>query len=223
MPSKQIYDKLRSLTLFQGLDISDINEVIGYTKFSFAKVETGDNIIHEGDHCNQLTIILNGKISITSHAANRSYNITETISAPIALQPEHLFGLFQQYTKTVVAAAPCQIMMLHKSEVVRLMQEYDIIRMNITNHIATKAQKADLPLWRQAPESLRERIIAFVARRCLRPAGSKTIHIRMADLAREVCDSRRDVSQELNLMQDQGLISLSRETIHIHALEKLFT
>ena len=210
MPSKQIYDKLRSLTLFQGLDISDINEVIGYTKFSFAKVETGDNIIHEGDHCNQLTIILNGKISITSHAANRSYNITETISAPI-------------YTKTVVAAAPCQIMMLHKSEVVRLMQEYDIIRMNITNHIATKAQKADLPLWRQAPESLRERIIAFVARRCLRPAGSKTIHIRMADLAREVCDSRRDVSHELNLMQDQGLISLSRETIYIHALEKLFT
>lgn len=114
-------------------------------------------------------------------------------------------------------------MMLHKSEVVRLMQEYDIIRMNITNHIATKAQKADLPLWRQAPESLRERIIAFVARRCMRPAGSKTIHIRMADLAREVCDSRRDVSHELNLMQDQGLISLSRETIHIHALEKLFT
>ena len=55
----------------------------------------------------------------------------------------------------------------------------------------------------------------------IHPAGEKKIKIKMTTLAHELNESRLNISIELNKLQDDGLISLSRGMIIVPALELL--
>jgi Mn-dependent DtxR family transcriptional regulator len=80
-------------------------------------------------------------------------------------------------------------------------------------------QKQERQLLRKFPESLESRIIRFVSDRCLRPAGKKIINIKMTQLAKEINDSRLDVSKALNRMEKMGLVELRRGYIYINKIE----
>jgi hypothetical protein len=57
----------------------------------------------------------------------------------------------------------------------------------------------------------------------MRPAGEKTLNIKMETLATLIAESRLNVSRELNAMQQEGLISITRGIIRVPALEKLLS
>lgn len=218
----QITQKLLSTPLFLGLSRSDLKEIVGNTKFGFDKYKRGEIIANVNDSCYSMLFLLDGKIEVTTTSADHSYSITELISAPLQIQPERLFGLHQVYTSTFTAKTVCNTMKLHKTEVINLYNNYQVFRINLLNNLATSVQKAEDRNWMSTRNSLRMRIVHFVTRHCLRPAGEKTIKIKMNCLAEELNDSRINISKELNKMQTERLISLSRGVIHIPALEHLY-
>ena len=57
--------------------------------------------------------------------------------------------------------------------------------------------------------------------RCIYPAGAKTFYILMKQLANELNDSRLDISNALNEMEEDGLLNLYRGRIEIPMLERL--
>jgi hypothetical protein len=105
--------------------------------------------------------------------------------------------------------------------VVRLTEQFLIFRINLLNLLATRTQKLLHQPWRHCPQTLRERIIRFMANRCIHPAGPKTFHILMTQLAAEVGDSSLDVSRALNVMQRDGLLTLHRGRIEVPHMERL--
>ena len=110
---------------------------------------------------------------------------------------------------------------LDKTELTKLMEEHLIVRFNMLNLISAQSQKLQQQLW-QAPATLLEsRIVRFIANRSLRPAGPKTLYIKMQRLAVELNDSRLNISRALNHMQALGLLKLYRERIEIPAFEQL--
>ena len=110
---------------------------------------------------------------------------------------------------------------LTKDEVLRLLDDFLIIRLNLLNLLATQSQRRGRWPWRKAPSDLRQRIIRFFLDHSVYPAGPKTFRILMNQLAQEVNDSRLDVSQVLNAMQDENLLRLRRGIIEIPSLEHL--
>lgn len=215
----QLYSQLLSLPLFQGLGKADLEEVVTHTKLGFHKFETGKIIVYENDVCNRLHFLLNGQIEVTTVSAGHSYQIKETITAPELLQPERLFGLTQHFSKTFKALSTCNILTVEKDEVIRLSNEFLIFRINLLNILSTYAQKNERMLLRLHSTSLESRIIRFFADRCLRPAGQKTIKIKMTQLALELNDSRRDVSKALHELEQKGILTLSRNFIVIEKIE----
>lgn len=222
MPDFQFTEKLLSTPLFQGISKSDLHTIVGYTKFGFGKHRSGEVIIKAGEPCTSMVFLLDGTVRAVTKAADNSYEVTEYLSAPMQIQPERLFGLHQAYTSTFRAQTGCNTLNLMKSEVTHLCERYEVFRINIINQLATETQKAKERSWLSGRITLRRRIIRFFALHCLRPAGEKTVMIRMTDLAGEVNDSRFNVSRELNKLQDENLIRLSRGKIHIPALERLY-
>ena len=87
--------------------------------------------------------------------------------------------------------------------------------------MATESQRLRLQQWRQAPQTLRERITRFLFSRCIYPAGPKTFYILMNQMAADLNDSRLDISRALNDMQAGGLLALHRGRIEIPMLERL--
>lgn len=216
-----IYDRLLQFTLFQGMSHAELMQVAGHTKMDFSKLAAGKRLIREGDPCTQLIFLTAGTLQAESHSDNHSWHVVEQVGAPYILQPTQLFGITQRYTTTFRALTPCSLITLDKQEVMLLLETQLVFRLNMLNTLATEAQRLRHTNWRQAPDSLRQRITRFFFAHCLYPAGQKTFHLLMTQLAQELNDSRINISQALNQMQDDGLITLHRGRIHIPMLERL--
>ena len=218
-----LYAKLIELPMFQGMSTDDLVAVLGQTRFDFAQKKAEETIAKAGNECTHLCFLLNGKMQVASQADDNSYTFIEEIDAPYILQPENLFGISPRYTRTFIAQSTCSLLLLSKSEVLRLTDDFIIFKFNLLNTISTQAQKAARQPCRRCRSSLLHRIARFFIVHCLHPAGKKLVHIKMEKLANEMNDSRLNVSRALNHMQSQGLIELKRGRIAIPMLEKLVT
>ncbi len=221
MALENIFEKLLELPLFQGMSHNDLNQVVAHTKFGFLKIARNKAVVSEGDTCQHIYFLTSGSVKVESRADDGCYSFTEKMTAPDVIQPERLFGLTQRYTKSFTALEECSILRIDKQQVLRLIAEQEIFRLNLLNIISTQSQRISHQPWRQPATTIRQKIVRFVESRSLRPAGPKTLHIRMEDMARLIAESRLNLSRELNKMHDEGIINITRGEIHIPALEKL--
>lgn len=219
----QLYDQLLQFPLFQGMSHDDLAKVAGHTKFDFMKMASGRNVVAADEPCTQFIFLLSGTMDTITYSDDRSYYVTEQTAAPSMLQPETIFGYHQRYTHTYKTTSDCSFVTISKDEVLRLSEEFLVFRLNILNIFATQTQKLSAQLWRHHPETLAERIVRFFVQHCTYPAGPKTFHILMTQLANEIGDSRLDVSRALNQLQRNGLLQLHRGRIEIPQMERLLT
>lgn len=216
-----IFDKLLELPLFQGMSKNDIATIVGQRKFGFHKVAEGKIVVKDGDPCHSLRFLLDGELFVTTEADDHGYLLTEELYAPNILQPEHIFGLSQRYSRTFTTKTQCSILSIEKGEVVKLSEESEIFRINFLNILSTQSQKQQRNPWHIQPKELDKRISRFIDTHCIRPVGYKTLKIKMERLAHEMNDSRLDVSRALNRMEREKLIVLHRGMIEIPAFELL--
>lgn len=221
MSVPQSYSSLLALPLFQGMSHSDLEKVIAHTRLAFHKFSPGKTIITEGQLCNELFFFISGEIEVSTKADDHSYYMTEFLTGPEILDLERLFGLNQHHLRTFKANQVCSCMSIEKEAVLDLLNAFEIFRINFLNILSTQVQKQGHQPWQKVPQDLRQFIIRFVMSHCLRPAGRKILHIKMAQLARELNDSRIDISHQLNRMCDEGVLHLYRGRIEIPALELL--
>lgn len=221
MPENRLYDSLLVLPLFLGMSRNDLQEAVGSTRFYFKKTDAGETIVQEGEICQRLFFLITGEITVITEADDHGYQIEEDIMAPEIFQLERIFGLTQRFTHTYVAKSNCSLMSISKQELSKLSEFYEIFRINLLNVISTQMQKNNRQIFHVPPKSLIERIIRFFELHCIHPAGEKTFHIKMTRLAQELNTKRLYISQALNEMQSEGLLTLSRGKIQVPALEKL--
>ncbi|MBR4920111.1 MAG: Crp/Fnr family transcriptional regulator [Prevotella sp.] len=221
MSTLHLYDKLLQFTLFQGMSHADLMEVVTHTKIGFHKYPAGKRLINAGDPCNRLTFLINGILQTERYGDNKAYSVTERLSAPHLPEPERLFGIRQIYKCTYTTLTDVNLITIDKQEVMLLLETQLVFRLNMLNLMATEIQRLARHPWRTSPKSLRDRIIYFFFTHCQYPAGPKTFYILMQQLADQLNDSRLDVSQVLNQLQEEGLLSLYRGRIEIPMLERL--
>ena len=220
-PRLKIYDQLLKFQLFQGLSRTELMQMAGQTKFGFMKQPAGTVVSKEGMPCQQLTLLTDGSLLLTTRSDDGGYAMVEQVNAPWPLQPEALFGVQPRYSSDSSTLTPCSFITLSKDEVMRLLDEFLIVRLNLLNMLATRAQRSLRQQWRREPRSLRERFVRFVLDHALYPAGAKELQIKMTRLAAELGDSRLDTSKMLNRLQDEHLLVLHRGRIEIPSLEQL--
>lgn len=221
MQNLQLYDQLLRFQLFQGLSRNELLQMAGNTKFGFMKQQAGQKVVQEGQPCRTLYFLVSGSMQLTTRSTDGGYCLQEQVHAPWLLQPEALFGASPQFSCTCQTIGACHFITLSKDEVLRLLDDFLIIRLNLLNIFSTMAQKRAMLQWRQAPGSLRQRFVRFLLDRVVYPAGPKELSILMTRLASELGNSRLLVSRMLNELQAEELITLHRGRIAIHSLEKL--
>lgn len=217
----RLYDQLQQFSLFQGLSRNELLQMAGNTKFGFQKMEAGRSVVREGDVCTTLHFLISGILLLTTTSDDRSYRLEEHLQAPWLLQPEALFGASTRYTSSAVTLTETHFISLSKDEVLRLLDDFLIIRLNLLNLLSTQQQRHAHRQWRSCPPTLEERIVRFLLDHSVYPAGPKTLYILMERLAHELNDSRLDISRALNSMQRRSLLSLHRGRIVVPSLERL--
>lgn len=218
-----IYAKLLQLPFFQGIDRDELEAMASKIRFDFQKYDEGAWIARENDRCATLTLVMTGSVEAEAISADHSYSLRELIDAPCAIEPERIFGLRQHLARGYRATTPCNVLRLQKNDVLRLCAQSLVFELNVLNTISTSAQRAGSAFWRTPPTTIPRKIATFVAHRSLRPAGPKTLSIRLTDLGSAIGESRLNVSRSLHGLEAQGLVALARQTIIIHRLEQLLS
>lgn len=218
-----IYAKLLRLPFFQGIDRDELEAMASKIRFDFQKYDEGAWIARENDRCATLTLVMTGSVEAEAISADHSYSLRELIDAPCAIEPERIFGLRQHLARGYRATTPCNVLRLQKDDVLRLCAQSLVFELNVLNTISTSAQRAGSAFWRTPPTTIPRKIATFVAHRSLRPAGPKTLSIRLTDLGSAIGESRLNVSRSLHVLEAQGLVALARQTIIIHHLEQLLS
>ena len=214
-------ETLLQFPLFQGMSNDDLMEVVGQTRFEFMKCGAGKVIVKSGEHCNELLFIAEGHFHTETFSDNRSYVLTEYMHAPFVIEPERLFGYSQRYTSTFTADDRCLFFSISKSDISKIIGSQFVFRLNVMNILSTEVQRQKDVLWRHSSGELSQCIVGFIRRRCRYPAGKKEIRITMKQLATELHAKRVNISQALNAMQSDGLLTLSRGKITIPVFETL--
>lgn len=221
MALQRIYDRILDFPVFQGVGLRDLEDIIFQTKFDFHTIPDGKKIIESGDKADKLFFLLSGKVLLENESDDHSYKIIEEITIPMMLQPEAMFGYSQRFSFTVTSLKKAGIMTVDKSEVMKFLDRYPIVRLNMVNLLATHVQQLSRRFWRKHGNDLTQRLIDFLASRCVRPAGKKIVRTKMTQLADELNDSRLNVSDALNKLDDDGLIRKFRGGFEIPAMELL--
>ena len=218
-----IYAKLLRLPFFQGVDRDELEAMASKIRFDFQKYDEGAWIARENDRCATLTLVMTGSVEAEAISADHSYSLREQIDAPCAIEPKRIFGLRQHLARGYRATTPCNVLRLQNDDVLRLCAQSLVFELNVLNTISTSAQRAGSAFWRTPPTTIPHKIATFVAHRSLRPAGPKTLSIRLTDLGSAIGESRLNVSRSLHGLEAQGLVALARQTIIIHRLEQLLS
>lgn len=214
-------NRLLCVSLFHGFSRLDFLDLVEKVPLDFRTLKADKHIVKQGEECHALCILLKGEVTAEASSPDHTYRYREQLTAPWVVQPECLFGLHNRYTHTFRALTETQTVWLTKAIVLDLLTHYPAFQINFYNTLSTFAQNTKQQLWQIRRTTEEERFRAFLQRRSLRPAGKKTLHIRMEDLAVELGVTRLRVSQMLARLASQGKLTTSRGVIEIPALETL--
>ncbi len=221
MPAIHLYDKLLEFPLFQGMSHAELTEVVAHTRIGFHKYPAEKTLWTVGSPCSQLAFLIKGRLQSERRLGSHPSRVTEQLAAPYVLEPDRLYGVEQHYQHTYVTLTDADILTIDKSEVQLLMETQLVFRINYVNLLATVCQRYDNRSRLPAPKDLRERLVRYFFSQCQYPAGPKTFHILMRQLAELLNTDQRDISRALNQLQTEGLLSLYRGRIVIPMLERL--
>ena len=221
MEDLSIFSTLLNYPIFNGLGRIDLEGVVSQTRFDFRKVAAGKTIAVVDFGCDKVFFLLSGTVEIIRNAADHGYVITEKLSAPMLFQTECLFGYQRRFTHTFIAHTPVSIMTIDRDEVMKFMETYPVVRMNVINQLAESLLKERSVVWKHQYSSLTDRLIAFISNHLIYKAGEKQIKIKMVRLAHELNASRLDVSKALNTLNDLHMIKLGRGGFIVPKMELL--
>lgn len=216
-----MFDTLLQLPLFQGLAHEDFTSILEKVKLHFTKHKAGETIAAEGSNCDRLIFVLKGTVNATTPAANRSYQFTESYSAPYLLEPYSLFGMYTTFAATYVTAEETHTINISKRFLLNELLKYEIFRLNYLNIVCNRSQYLHRRLRTPLEGDVEQRIIRFIADLSERPTGEKSLKIRMEELAHICNETRMNVSKALNALQNKGLVELHRGGIVVPRLELL--
>lgn len=212
---------ISTLPLFIGLSDKELNDIVTTSHFDQRHYKKGYTFIKEYDSCTSLVFLIQGRIEVNTYADNRSYHFVERAESNLLIEPDKLFGLATSYRSSYTAITPCDTLILRKEELMKIIENHVIARLNFLNIISRKAQHLGSLPWQNYTSDTKESIKTFIRQHSTYPTGRKTLYIKMRQLANELHFTRLDISIALNTMQNEEKIILRRGIIDVPELQLL--
>ena len=213
--------QISSVPIFIGLTNADLDKIATEAHFDMRHYKKGSVIVSEYEKCESLLFITRGWVETDTYSDSRSYHIKELAQGPLVVEPEKLFGMTQHFRANYTAYTACTIISIPKAQLLQLLEQYVIVRMNLLNIVCRKTQLLESQPWQRRGSDARERIKMFIQHHSHTPTGKKTLYIKMVQLAEETNYTRLEISQALNAMEKEEKIILKRGIIEVPMLQLL--
>lgn len=209
------FSLLLKTPVFRGLEENEIEELLKDIPWQSRKYRAKTMIVQSGEEVNSLMIILNG--AVKGEMVDYSGHIIkiEDIPAPGTLASAFMFGAKNMFPVNVITLSETEIMIIKKSDFLRLMMKTDKVLMNFLNMISNRSQFLSEKIKFLNFKTIKSKLAQFI----LQKAGKERLSIVMEITQNELADyfgvARPSVARALGEMEEKGLIEARGKNIQI--------
>lgn len=215
MTHSELYNQITALPLLQGISAEHILQMKERGALRIVSMEPEEgNVIHAGQRCNTLTMLMEGTLLCTTEG--EGWVMTEELHAPAIIEEDALWSLSQKYTHTYTPKKEGKLLVIDRNHVTHIMMHNDVFRINLLTRMSTRIERLNTFIQVRQAESIAHKIERFAQSISHTPCMPKHLSIKMTTLAKIVGETRLRVSQTLHRMQQEGMLSLTREQITFH-------
>ncbi len=213
---KKNYDTLSKCQLFKNMSFEEVEKICDLETINIMEYKKHETIFHEGDPCNTLGIILNGKVELST------YFISGDVSNLITLEQSNIFGeavLFSnkhEFPISVTTVSDASILFLSKDNILTIIKSNPKFLENYLNLLSTKLLFFNDKFKLLSLSSIRGKI-AHVLIKLSKDQNSMTVKLPFSKekMALHICTRRPSLSRELAKMKKDGLIDYEKSIVKI--------
>lgn len=217
-----MYQIISNSPFFKGLTPKDVEIILSKISHSVKSFSKGQTIAQREEEVKNLCIVLAGTVKGEMVDFSGKILKIEEMTAPQPIAHAFLFGERNRYPVDVIALEDCKILFIPKPDVVRMLQQSDVILRNYLNAISNRAQFLSNKLWFLSFRTIKEKVAHYLLN--LSRSESKTTIIlpkSHQELAEFFGVTRPSLARVFAEMQDEGIIAVDRREIAIINRNKL--
>ncbi|MDZ5130317.1 Crp/Fnr family transcriptional regulator [Clostridium perfringens] len=213
---------IKECRLFSHFSDHDIQELLSSGFASVKSYLKEDLLFSEGEYCDFLSIVIEGKIEIQKLDSNGNILVVATLNRGNVFGENLLFGDRNFYPMSVVAKENSQVLHIKKDYIYKLCSSNEPFLRELLRILSNKALNLSSKLKQVTMKSIREMICNYLLKK-YNKEKSTTIKLEFSrkDWADKLGVQRPSLSRELMKMRDAGLIDFSKNIIEIKDLEGL--
>lgn len=210
------YSVLERSSLFSGVSAADLRAALEEVPHHIQCYDKGEIIFHFMETAELIGVILEGEVDALKPFANgNQMNVSVRITGTM-IGPAAAFSKDQTYPCDIVAASPATIVMLRKTDLLKLMQKDIRILANFTTEIATAAHMLQQRLELMSYNGIAQKA-AFWLLSQAHKTGKNQVHIpgSVSKWAMQMNVSRPSLHRELTKLAGEGLIRYDPPVIEL--------
>lgn len=227
------YLTLTSIPLFTGISGEDLALIMDRVELIDVTLSPGEVLVTSGDECKCLAILREGTMSRTrthnygtfqngrGQDTPLAYQACETLAAPHILEPEIIFGLDLRHKNTWTALTTCHLTLIGKEDIRQTLMYVPVWRINFINMLCTHLQRATHSTLPHSTPDTPSLIRNYILRHTSQKGQTITLTITLEQLAQQLGISRRLAAETLRAMEQEGIITHTRNTLHVPSLSRL--
>jgi len=206
---------LANAPLFRGLSDAEIETILTEVPHHLRRFRAGSLVAQSGEPVNSMMIVTSGivKGEMVDYAG-RVIKI-EDIPAPGSLASAFIFGNRNRYPVNVVAVSDGDLLIIEKSEFLRLLKRNEIILVNFLDMISNRSQFLSEKIKFLNFKTIKGKLAFFILQKAGRDGTSVNIGMTQSDLAEFFGVARPSVARALGDMEEAGYISARGKSIII--------
>ncbi|MCH4895680.1 Crp/Fnr family transcriptional regulator [Marinilabiliaceae bacterium JC040] len=199
-------DKLQDSSLFNEIDKDEILRLLNEGG-KITKYPSKDFVIFEGDICNKLLILCDGKLKGTMTNSEGKQIIIEEFEGIEILAPAFLFATNNRIPVTIETLSECEIISIPKNKFSLMMNQNETLMSNFLNDLSNKCVLLTEKVRDFALKNLKERLIYYLK--------NHQDHPNQKELADRFAVARPSLNRVLRELKDENIIEVINGKIQI--------
>lgn len=212
---------LKNTCFFKGISEKEIEDILKSELYLIREYKKNDVIANQGEKCNSLSVILEGKAVIQTIYENGKVLTLSNFNVSDVFAEALLFSKDKEYPATVMAVEDCKVLSFPKKSVLGTMQKNTKFAENMLELLSQKIVILNRKINLIELDSIRRKICKILLDN-YKKYDSYTYKLgSKKELAEELGIPRPSLSRELIKMKEMGLIDFNLKEIKILDLEAL--
>ena len=209
------YSLLSNAPIFRGLTPVIVEAILSEIPYRVKKFQSGSMISQSGEPVNSLMVVVNGivKGEMVDYAG-RVIKI-EDIPAPGALASAFMFGSRNRFPVNVLAVSDGELLLIEKSDFLKLLMKNDIILVNFLDMISNRSQFLSEKIKFLNFKTIKGKLAQYILQKTGKERSSVTLDMTQSDLSDFFGVARPSVARALGDLEEKGYIEAKGKNIKI--------